>query len=735
MSTTETITRVKELTAQLNEYRDEYYNKDAPSVTDEVYDRLFDELVQLEKETGVCMANSPTQTVGYPAVSALEKVQHEIPLLSLEKTKQVEELLAFQGTHRMNLSYKLDGLTTELIYENGALLRASTRGDGEIGEDITHNARAISGIPQSIPYQGRLVVVGESFIHKKDFAELQGKLLDSSGNPYKNGRNLAAGSVRSFESAACTQRRVCFLPFAVLSGLEDIERATDSKRAKLLALPEFGFGKVRCIQYTGGHKEMLETHIALLKQKAEEDDVPIDGVVLSYDEIGFSKTCGRTGHHFKDGLAFKFEDDLFESRLRYIEWTPTRSGEIAPVAVFDPVEIDGCEVSRASLHNLTFIEDLGLAPGCRLLVSKRNQIIPHVEANLDGGLFPFVCDFGKVPPEFQEHWLGHMRICADRCKRGECDGDDLHKEDPAARPCSLCVKRKARGLGLLQDTVYPATCPCCGEPTRVHQTKGAVAGKERITKTVYCDNPDCRMKRLRQFAHFVSKKAMDIEGLSEATLDVFIRCGWLETFMDIYHLDDHRAEIIRLEGFGEKSWQRLWDAIQRSRNTTFERYLIAMDIPMIGATASRQLCRHFGGSLDAFEDAVNHKFNFTQLPDFGETLHQNILNWFDVEDNRYLWEELQKIMKIQKVEAPVAGAQQDNPFVGLTIVVTGKVEPYTREGINVKIESLGAHAGSSVSKKTDYLICGENAGSKLSKARELGVKVLSPAEFFQMAGE
>lgn len=726
--------RIRELTLLLNQYRDEYYNKNAPSVSDEVYDRLVDELVQMENATGVRMANSPTQTVGYPVVSALEKVEHEIPLLSLDKTKEIEDLLAFQGEHRMNLSYKLDGLTTELIYEGGILQRASTRGDGEIGEDITHNTRAISGIPQTIPYQGRLVVVGESFIHKKDFAELQERLLDSSGNPYKNSRNLAAGSVRSFDSATCAERRVTFLPFAVLSGLEDIEAETDSKRAKLLALTGFGFGKVRCIQYTGGHKEMLKTHIDLLKQKAEEDDVPIDGVVLSYDEIGFSKTCGRTGHHFKDGLAFKFEDDLFETRLRYIEWTPTRFGEIAPVAVFDPVEIDGCEVSRASLHNLTFIEELDLLPGCRVLVSKRNQIIPHLEANLERGLFQFVCDFGKVPPEFQDHWLDHLRICANRCKQGECDGDDQHKENPQSRPCALCVKGKARGLGILQDTVYPTVCPSCGTPTRVQITKSVVAGKERVTKTLYCDNPDCEMRRLRKIAHFVSKKAMDIEGLSEATLKIFIKLGWIQEYMDIYRLDAHQAEIVRLDGFGEKSWQRLWDAIQRSRDTTFERFLIAVDIPMIGNTASKVLCRQFGGSLDAFEDAVNHKYDFSQLPDFGDTLHQNIHDWFDVEDNRYLWEELQKMMNIKKAETTVDAEQRDNPFVGLTIVVTGKVEPYTREGINSKIESLGAHAGSSVSKKTDYLICGENAGSKLSKARELGVKVLTPAEFFSMAG-
>lgn len=383
----ERLIRQRELTARLNTYRDEYYNQNAPSVSDAVYDRLFDELTELEKETGVVMSNSPTQTVGYPVVSRLPQAKHDIPLLSLDKTKLVSELLAFQDGHTVNFSLKLDGLTTEIIYEGGLLQRLSTRGDGDIGEDITHNAEAIEGIPVQIPYKGRLVVAGESFIRCSDFERLRQTLVDSTGKPYRNSRNLAAGSVRAYNSAICAKRCVHFLPFAVIEGLPEIEAETDSRRMKLAKLTEFGFGRVRSLQFATANNDMMDLHIKVLRDKAAEDDLPIDGLVMTYDSISYSRTCGRTGHHFKDGLAFKFEDELFETRLDHIEWTPTRSGEISPVAVFDTIEIDGCEVSRATLHNLSFIEGLELMPGNRILVSKRNMIIPQVEENLDRGDF------------------------------------------------------------------------------------------------------------------------------------------------------------------------------------------------------------------------------------------------------------------------------------------------------------------------------------------------------------
>lgn len=667
---------VRELTERLNRYRNAYYNTDAPLVSDEVYDRLFDKLVALEQETGIRMANSPTQTVGYPIVSGLPEAKHDIPLLSLKKTKSPDEMVAFMQGRLVNLSLKLDGLTTEIIYEGGKLQRLSTRGDGEVGEDITHNAAAITGIPMEIPYRERLVVVGESFIHKADFERLKDKLMDSTGKPYKHARNLAAGSVRAYKAATCAERCVHFLPFNVNEGFDEIPELRNSKRAKAVKLAEYGFGKVKTIQFSSADADMMQFHIEVLQKKAEEEDLPIDGMVITYDDIAYSKSCGRTGHHFRDGLAFKFEDEKYETVLRSIEWTPSRSGVIAPVAIFDTTEIDGTDVSRASLHNLSFIEELQAQPGCRILVSKRNMIIPHVEDNLD-----------------------------------------------------------REGFNL--DLVIPKECPCCGKPTRVQEKKDfSVTKGPTVIKTLHCDNPECPMRNLRKYVHFAGDKALDIEGMSEKKLKEFIAHGWLHTPTDIFHLDQHREEIIELPGFGEGSWRNLWEAIQKSLNTTFERFIISMDIPLVGNHASRILKKTFNGDLDAFRTAVADGYDFTQLPEFGETLHNNIHQWFNNEDNQKFWEEFKTMANIEKNEnTAVSASAASNPFVGLTLVVTGKVDPYTRNGINAKIESLGAKAGSSVSKNTDYLICGENAGSKLAKARDLGVKVITPAEFFSMIGE
>ena len=578
----------------------------------------------------------------------------------------------FIGDKLVLMMLKLDGLTLKLTYENGTLQEAAIRGDGYEGDIVTHNVSAISGIPRSIPYTERLVVTGEAFIRPSDFAVLKDTLLDSSGKPYKNARNLASGSIRLLDSDVCRKRRLNFQAFSVLEGFEQYPLKSD----RLRMIQPFGFQICRYLKTNAPLSlKWLKKGIEQLQSDAMEMDVPIDGIVVTFNDVAYSKSCGQTGHHYKDGMAFKFEDDAFESQLQYIEWNPARSGEITPVAIFDTVEIDGCEVSRASLHNLSFVEKLELMPGNRIKVSKRNMIIPHIEENLDRG-------------------------------------------------------------GFDMDKLIPHTCPCCGEPTRIHMTESVVEGEKRITKTLHCDNPGCETRRLRQFVHFVSQKAMDIEGLSEATLEKFIGRGFLHSYMDIYRLDGHRAEIVKMEGFGEKSWSRLWDAIQRSRDTTFERYLIAMDIPMIGNSASKTLARQFNSSLEAFEEAVVTGYDFTQLPDFGDTLHNNIRDWFQNEDNWYVWYELRELVHIAPPAAPAPVVETgSNPFVGKTVVVTGKVEPYTRGGINARIESLGAHAGSSVSSKTDYLVCGENAGGKLDKARQLGITVLTPTEFFRMAGE
>jgi DNA ligase (NAD+) len=642
--------KVRELTAKLNLWRHEYYNLNVPTVSDAVYDRYFDELARLEKETGYQMSNSPIQTVGYKIVDGLEKTTHTKPLLSLEKTKQISDLTRFIGSRQVLIMHKLDGLTVKLEYKNGLLVRASTRGNGDEGEVITHNTRAIEGIPQTIQHKSRLVVVGEAYIPKATFERLHHSLRDSSGNPYKNARNMAAGSIRCYDASACAGRGVVFSPFSVIEGLDEYS----SKSQKLNALKEFGFSPCEFILSLGRE---ISDNISELRLSADVAGIPIDGIVVTYNDIAYSQSCGRTGHHYKDGLAFKFEDELYETVLRSVEWNPSRSGELSPVALFDTVEIDGCEVSRASLHNLAFIRDLELMPGCRILVSKRNMIIPHVEENLD---------------------------------RSRFDATKL----------------------------LPAKCPSCGEPTRI------------LDDTLYCDSFDCSTQRVRKYVHFVGKKAMNIEGLSDATLEKFIERGWLNKFTDIYRLDEHAQEIQQLDGFGEKSWRRLWDAIQSSRITTFERFVVAMDIPMIGRTASRELSRYFNGDLKALETAIASGFDFTQLNDFGEVLHRNIHTWFKSENNLQLWKELQAMITINKNTITSAAA---NPFIGRTIVVTGTLEHFSRNTINAKIESLGAKAGSAVSKATDFLICGDKAGSKLDKALTLGVTVLSEQEFLQMA--
>ena len=460
------------------------------------------------------------------------------------------------------------------------------------------------------------------------------------------------------------------MPFNVLEGFPGKERKSD----KLYYLPSLGFDLCKFMVANRPLKqEEIDDGIQRLKKFAEDNDIPIDGIVMTDNDIAYSKTCGRTGHHYKDGLAFKFEDDLFETRLQQIEWTPSRTGEIAPVAVFDPVEIDGCTVSRASLHNLSFIEGLELMPRNRVLVSKRNMIIPHVEENLDRG-------------DYQD--------------------------------------------------MTPQTCPCCGQPTRTHSKAG---DKGRMVETLHCDNPECGSRTLQKFVHFAEKKAMNIRGLSEATLDQLIRLGALKGYQDLYHLDRYRDEIIALEGFGEKSYENLIASINESRSTTFVRFVVAMDIPLIGRTASRILDRHFHGSLRELRLAALDRFDFTCLEGIGDTMSSNLHEWFRNSDHLLLWGSLQKELHFENGLDAEASREENNmnkttnnTFAGCTIVATGKLENFTRDGINAKIISLGATPGSSVTKKTDYLICGEKAGSKLAKAEQLGVKILTEQEFLDM---
>jgi len=656
--------RIAELVSTLNRYRHEYYNLAKPSVSDAVYDRLFDELAALEHKTGIVLSNSPTQTVGYTPVSALRKVKHTTPLLSLDKTKQVDDLISMIAAAPALLMLKLDGLTIKLCYENGVLVEASTRGDGETGEDVTHNVPVFCNVPLKIPNKKRLVITGEGLIHTDDFEQMK----DSEDKDIKNARNLAAGSIRLLDPSVCKNRHIYFYAFNVIEGMDTLGSSTDSRGWLLEDLELLGFEVCPFVRMSKGTSQAeTESKIQHLRSISSIEKLPIDGIVLRYDSISFSKTLGRTGHHYKDGIAFKFEDDMLETVFHSIEWTPGRSGEIAPVALFDPVEIDGCTVSRASLHNLSFIKNLELYPGCRILVSKRNMIIPHVEDNLDRGCYA--------------------------------------------------------------PSLIPKRCPCCGKATRIYARSGGKGGQ---VATLHCDNPDCGNQTLRKFVHFVGKKAMDISGISEAVLDKFISNGFLTTYQDLYHLDRYRDQIIRMEGFGIKSYEKLQKTINASRKTTFARYLVAMDIPMIGRTASRALDNHFDGSLDDFEKAAASGFDFTTLPDFGATLSGNIHDWFQAPKNLELWRTLRGEFEFENRKDVVTMENKKNPFGGCTIVATGKLEHFTRDGINSKIVSLGATAGSSVTCKTSYLICGEKPGSKLTKARELGIPVLTEQEFLDM---
>ncbi|EOS29343.1 DNA ligase, NAD-dependent [Lachnospiraceae bacterium A4] len=665
---------IRDLVKKLNQYRHEYYNENASSVSDAVYDHLYNELERMEKETGIVLSNSPTQTVGYKSVYGLQKVQHSIPLLSLDKTKMAHELVSFLKKREALLMLKLDGLTIKLVYENGELVEGSTRGDGHEGELVTHNINAFQNVPLSIPYKGRLVLTGEGFIHKNDFERLKGTLVGSDGKPYRNARNLASGSIRCLDASVCKQRKISFCVFNILEGMDEFKDLRDSRCRMLSVLKNYGFEVCPFIPVSpDASVENIEMQIKTLKDLAEINDIPIDGMVLRFDSFSYSESLGRTGHHYNDGIAFKFEDDTYETIFRSIEWQTGRSGEIAPVAVFDTIEIDGCDVSRASLHNLSFIEGLELHPGCRILVSKRNMIIPHVEENLDRE------NYQDMTPQF---------------------------------------------------------CPCCGQPTRTYSRAG---DKGRIIKTLHCDNPECDSRILQRFVHFTEKKAMNIRGISEATLDQFIQLGALKSYQDLYHLDRYRDQIIALEGFGEKSYENMILSINRSRNTTFERYIVAMDIPLIGRTAGRLLDQYFHGNLRELEMAAVSRFDFTRIDGIGDIMSRNIQEWFRNSDHLLLWRGLQKELHFENgLDAETSGEENNmnetinNKFAGCTIVATGKLENFTRDGINDKIISLGAKPGSSVTKKTDYLICGEKAGSKLQKARELGVTVLTEQQFLEM---
>ena len=644
------IKTIQSLVKQLNQYRNEYYNDNNPTVSDYEYDNLFDELKQLEEQTGFLMSNSPTQSVGFEVKSKLEKVTHSIPLLSLDKTKQVNDVIRFIGSQPCLLMLKYDGLTVELEYNNGELIKGSTRGDGFIGEDVTHNVKTFKNIPLKIDYNGYLKVVGEAIIHKNDFEKINDN-LPIGIEKYKNARNLVSGSVRQLDSKLCSERQVYFMPWDVLEGLDG-----DSKFYKIQELPSFGFQSFSDLFYieNGTTIDRLNEMIENLKEKASRKNIPIDGLVVKYDSIAYSKSLGSTSHHNNDGLAFKFEDETADTTLLNVEWSMGRTGTLTPVAVFKTVELDGTDISRASLHNISIIENLKLGIGDNISVQKCNLIIPQIVENYT----------------------------------------------------------QSNSLEI------PNSCPICNGKTEIEQLNDS--------KELICTKPNCKGKLLGKFTHFVSKNAMNIDGLSEASLEKFIEKGWLKTFSDIYDLSKYKNDIINMDGFGEKSYNKLIQAIEKSKNVKLENFIVALGIDNIGKTASKTISKFFKGDWTAFENAWRIDFDFTNLDDFGRKMNDSLYEYFSKDEMR--WYDLVCEMKFIKPTETInadSSSSANNKFQNKTIVITGSFENYTRDTMQAKLESMGAKVSSSVSKKTDYVMVGTDAGSKLTKARDLGIEILS----------
>lgn len=653
------IRRIKEVTQQLNQYRNSYYNDSNSEISDKEYDDLFDELKQLEEETNIIMANSPAHTVGYEVKSKLEKVKHSHPMLSLDKTKSVKDLKKFAGDKDCLLMCKMDGLSILLTYENGQLVKAETRGNGEIGENVSHNARVFKNIPLHIDYMRHLEVEGEAIITYDDFEKINSKL--PKDEKYKNPRNLVSGSVRQLDNQIVSQRHIKFIAWkiptekdCVLAGFQDAE--------------ELGFEIVPYVICKANplENEILDS-IERLKNKANDNGFPIDGIVMTYNDIPYGESLGATGHHPKHSLAYKFYDDIYPTRLLDVEFTMGKTGVLTPTAVFEPVEIDGTMVERASLHNLLVMRELGVEfIGQEINVYKANQIIPQIYSATP--IMPF-----KDPKDKEE----------------------------------------------IESIVIPDKCPICGADTEIP--------KDNDTEILICTNPNCKGKLLGKLSHFVSKNAINIDGLSEQTLQKFIDLGWLHSFRDIYYLAEYKNEMHKLDGFGKKSVDKLLESIEKSRNTTLDRFVYGLCIPLIGRTASKTIAREFGsGNVEGFYDAWSD-YNFLQLEDFGNTMDQSMHDFYN---QNYKW--ISELIDEFNFESSEKMNNINLSIFDKTFVITGSLKHYKNrdELVNI-IERFGGKVSGSVSTKTSYLINNNvtSTSGKNKKAIELGIPIISEEEF------
>ncbi|HIW83520.1 MAG TPA: NAD-dependent DNA ligase LigA [Candidatus Dorea gallistercoris] len=642
---------MQELVELLNKAGKAYYQDAQEIMSNYEYDSLYDELVELEKELGITLSDSPTVNVGYEVLSELPKERHEEPMLSLDKTKDVEGLKEFLGDQKALMSWKLDGLTIVLTFQGGELVKAVTRGNGEVGEVITNNARVFRNIPLKIPYQGELILRGEAVIGYKDFERINEEITDVQAK-YKNPRNLCSGSVRQLNNEITAKRNVRFFAFSLVRapGVD----FHNSRASQMEWLQQEGFETVEYHQVT---RDTVEEEVIKFSEKIAGNNFPSDGLVLIYDDIEYGQSLGHTAKFPRDSIAFKWADETRRTKLLTIEWSPSRTGLINPVAIFEPVELEGTTVSRASVHNISIMEELELGVGDEIEVYKANMIIPQIARNL--------------------------------------------------------TRSGVRGI--------PKACPVCGGKTEIRQ--------EGNTKTLYCTNLDCQAKHVKAFTLFVSRDAMNIEGLSESTLEKFISRGFVREYADIFHLDRYQEEIQAMEGFGEKSYNNLAASIEKARTTTLPRVIYSLGIANIGLANARMICKAF--SYDLTRMLAADEEELSGISGIGGVIAGTFVEYFA---DRTHVERLEHLLKeLTIVEEEGAGAAQT--LEGKTFVITGSVEHFANRGeVKTLIESLGGKVTGSVTSKTDYLINNDvtSTSSKNKKARELGIPIISEEEFLKM---
>ncbi len=646
--------RLQELVELLNEASKAYYQQAEEIMSNFEYDKLYDELQALEQETGIVLANSPTVNVGYEVISELPKEHHPEPMLSLDKTKDVEQLATFVGNHKSLLSWKMDGLTIVLTYREGELYKAVTRGNGEVGEVITNNAKVFKNIPLKISYQGELILRGEAIIGYSDFEKINEEIGDADAK-YKNPRNLCSGSVRQLNNEITAKRNVKFYAFSLVQA-EGVD-FQNSRVCQMEWLKSQGF---ETVEYSVVTEENIRTEVLNFSERIKYNDFPSDGLVVTYDDIEYGRNLGRTAKFPRDSYAFKWADEIRETTLLEIEWSPSRTGLINPVAIFEPVELEGTTVSRASVHNLSIMEELKLGVGDRIQVYKANMIIPQIAENLT--------------------------------RSGVKD--------------------------------IPDKCPVCQGATQIKQVSDA--------KTLYCTNPECQAKHVKSFALFASRDAMNIDGLSESTLEKFISRGFIKDYADLFHLDRYEQEIQDMEGFGEKSYKKLINSLETARETSLPRLIYSLGISGIGLANAKVLCKAFHNDVESLLNAT--VTDIMEIDGMGEVLAKAFVNYFANSDHVKLLRDLLREVKIPEEK------ENTTPqiFEGKNFVITGSVNHFANRGeVKELIESLGGKVTGSVTSKTHYLINNDvaSASSKNKKANELHIPIISEEEFLEMVQE